>query len=118
MNTQKIEVDLPLSIYYQLKEIADASSWTFEEVVLQTIRSGLPPLLSKVPEAFHAELLALNSFNDMDLLKVVEGSLPSETPMDEEKRKADFEILRQTYALSLLKWRGHPIPAPFESFIG
>ena len=116
-NTETVQIDLPLSIYHQLKDIADASSWTFEEVVLQTIRAGLPPLLSKVPHVFHEELLSLNSLSDRDLLRVVEGELPPTGDQNEEHKKADFDLLRRTYALSLLKWRGHPIPAPYESLI-
>ena len=116
---QKIEIDLPNSIYNQLKAIADSSSWTFDEVILQTIRNGLPPLLGKVPHTFHQELLELNRLTDRDLWRVVEGKLP---PSDvdtskEEYRQADFDLLRRTYALSVLKWRGHPIPEPYDALI-
>ena len=115
---QKIEVELPNSIYNQLKSIADSSSWTFDEVILQTIRNGLPPLLGKVPHAFHQELLELNRLNDPDLWLVVEGKMPSASnAADEEHRRADFDLLRRTYALSVLKWRGHPIPEPYDALI-
>ncbi|MCB8943676.1 MAG: hypothetical protein H6658_07965 [Ardenticatenaceae bacterium] len=115
---QKIEIDLPNSIYSQLKAIADSSSWSFDEVILQTIRNGLPPLLGKVPHAFHQELLALNGLTDRDLWGVVEGKITSSTDMtDEEYRRADFDLLRRTYALSVLKWRGHPIPEPYDALI-
>ena len=115
---QKIEIDLPNNIYNQLKAIADSSSWSFEEVILQTIRNGLPPLLGKIPHAFHQELLELNRLTDPDLWRVIEGKLPSTTDAtDGEDRFPDFDLLRRTYALSVLKWRGHPIPEPYDALI-
>jgi hypothetical protein len=35
--------------------------------------------------------------------------------MSEAQVKADFDVLRRTYALRLLRWRGHSIP---ETMIG
>lgn len=115
-----VEVELPETIHDQLKDIAEYSSddWTFQEVLLQTIRNGLPPLLSKVPHAFHEELLAINKLGDRDLLRVIEGEMPlDESQKDEAHQKVDYDLLRRTYALSLLKWRGHPIPPPYEALI-
>ncbi len=109
---KKVQVELPASIYNLLQEIADSSGWPLQEVMLQTIKSGMPPSLSKVPEAFHEGLLALNKLGDRDLLRVVEGELPPKG-----KKSPEFELLRKTYALRLLKWRGHPIPHPFEALV-
>lgn len=118
MKTRKVQVELPLSFYEALKEIAEASSWSLERVLLQCVKTGMPPTLHKVPEAFHNELIGLNRLNDRDLLRVVEGTWPAAGKENELQRKADFDILRRTYALSLLRWRGHPIPAPYEALIG
>ena len=115
MKSKKVQVEIPLSIYELLQDIAQASNWTFEEVVLQTIKSGLPPSLGKVPEEFHEGLLLLNGLGDRDLLCVVEGELPKGLPQG--PKSADFKLLRQTYALRLLKWRGHPIPSPYEALV-
>ncbi|HEX6384098.1 MAG TPA: hypothetical protein VF177_05460 [Anaerolineae bacterium] len=118
MKTKKVQVELPLSFYDDLQEIAQASSWPLEEVLLQCVKAGMPPTLRKVPEAFHEELLALNRLNDRDLLRVVEDDLPATGKQGELHRKADFNILRRTYALSVLRWRGHPILDPYEALIG
>ena len=118
MKTKRIQVELPLGFYEDLREIAEASSWPLEKVVLQCIKTGMPPTLHKVPEAFHEELMGLNGLNDRDLLRVVEGNWPSAGKENEQQRKANFDVLRRTYALSLLRWRGHPIPAPYEALIG
>ncbi len=115
MKKKEVCIEVPLSIYYLLDEIAGASKWTLQEVMLQTVKSGLPPSLGKVPDDFHDGLLALNSLGDRDLMRVVEGDLPS--GLKKGPNSADFKLLRQTYALRLLKWRGHPIPPPFESLV-
>ena len=117
MKTTRIEIDLPVVIYEELKLIAEASSWPFERVLIQTIKSGMPPTLQKVPEVFHKELLALNGLEDKDLLRIAEGNWPEPEKKDAAYKKADFEVLRRTYALSLLRWRGHPVPGPYETLL-
>ncbi len=117
MNTRSISIELPENLYADLEDVARAAGLPLEKVVLQSIRTGMPPSLSKVPPAFHAELLALNKLSDRDLIRVVEGELAPRATDDEQHRKADFNSLRRIYALSLLKWRGHPIPMPYESLV-
>lgn len=117
MSTKEIAIELPETLYNELQDVATAAGLPLEKVIVQTIRSGMPPSLSKVPAAFHQELLALNKLNDRDLIRVVEGDLPPAQRDDEQRRKADFQSLRRIYALSLLKWRGHPIPSPYETLV-
>ena len=94
MKKKSVQVEVPLSIHELLQDIAQSSGWSFEEVLLQTIKSGLPPSLGKVPEDFHEGLLLLNSLGDRDLLRVVEGELPGSVPKG--PKSADFKLLRQT----------------------
>lgn len=115
MKKKSVQLEIPLSIYELLQDIAQSSGWAFEDVLLQTIKAGLPPSLGKVPEDFHEGLLFLNSLGDRDLLRIVEGDLPDGLPQG--PKSADFKLLRQTYALRLLKWRGHPIPSPYEALV-
>ena len=105
----KITLDLSTTDYNLLKEVADACKWPIEEVAIQCIKCGMPPSLTKVPDAFHEELLGLNALSDRDLMKVVDGDSPAPKGKGELYKKADFLALRRTYALSLLRWRGHPI---------
>lgn len=109
MKTKKITIELSETDYQLLQEVAEASKWPMEEVIVQCIRSGMPPTLSKVPEAFHDDLITLNKLSDIELMKVADGNWPMPKKQSELHRKADFASLRRTYALSLLKWRGHPI---------
>jgi hypothetical protein len=108
MKTHKVQIELPLAVYTELQQMANACGWKFEDVVLQTIKMGMPPTLGKVPNAFHSELMALNKLDDKALMKVAAGEGET-TPTDDLHRKADFVALRRTYAMSLLRWRGHPL---------
>ncbi len=116
MKSKKVTIDVPEHIYEDLKRIAQASTWSVEEVLLQTVRIGLPPSLTKVPEAFHDELLALNGLSDIDLMRVADGNWPEPEKLDTVHQKADFVTLRRTYALSLLRWRGHPVPNAYDAY--
>ncbi|MCA9874349.1 MAG: hypothetical protein H6659_05770 [Ardenticatenaceae bacterium] len=117
MKGKKITVEIPEHMYDDLQRIAQASNWPLEEVLLQSIKVGLPPSLSKVPEAFHEELLGLNALGDLDLMRVADGDWPEPKKQDLMHQKADFVTLRRTYALSLLRWRGHPVPSAYDSYI-
>lgn len=109
MKTHKVTIDLSDTDYKLLKEVSDASGWPMAEVIVQCIQAGMPPTLSKVPAPFHEELISLNKLSDRDLMRVADGDWPAPKNPSELHRKADFVSLRRTYALSLLKWRGHPI---------
>jgi hypothetical protein len=106
---KKITLELSTTDYNLLKDIADACKWPIEEVAMQCLKSGMPPSLSKVPADFHDELLSLNALSDQDLMKVADGKWATPKKEDELHKKANFIALRRTYALSLLRWRGHPI---------
>jgi len=106
---KKITLELSTTDYNLLKDIADACKWPIEEVAMQCLKSGMPPSLSKVPADFHDELLGLNALSDQDLMKVADGKWPAPKKEGELHKKANFVALRRTYALSLLRWRGHPI---------
>lgn len=118
MTTKQIKLELPEPLCQQLTQVAKAAGLSLEEVVQQCVRAGLPPLLGKVPAEFHHKLLALNGLSDRDLLRVVEDQLPDTEPKTAQAHKADYALLRRTYALALLKWRGHPLPTPYEALLG
>ncbi|MCP5097942.1 MAG: hypothetical protein GY943_20535 [Chloroflexi bacterium] len=117
MKTKTVKIELSLGEYEELLEIAAASSWTIQKVVHQCIKSGMPPTLTKVPDEFHDELLALNGKGDRYLIQVIDGNMPSESESGQQHKKADFSALRRTYAVSLLRWRGHPVIS-YETLIG
>jgi hypothetical protein len=62
--SQTISLTLPQSTYDRLTAVAEAADSSLEEVLLQTIKNGMPPSLQKVPADFHPLLLALHKFED------------------------------------------------------
>lgn len=112
MSDITMTIRLPDSVYQRLTDVAEASGWSVEEVVLQSIRSGMPPSLQKVPDKFHAQLLVLNKLDDQALWDVGHGSLADNKASGADS--AGLELLRRAYAYAVLKWRGHPLPDPSE----
>ncbi len=132
MALQTIRLNLPDSLLRRLNDAADAAQQPLDDVLLQTIRAGLPPDLAQVPERFRADLRLLNRMENDVLLQIAHGEL-EETKSAEYadllaqnqsgalnevdrlrlgvlREEADLLMFRRAYALALLKWRGVPIP--------
>ena len=132
MTVPGITLELPPALYQRLAEVAEASHQSLNDVVLQSIQTGLPPSLEHVPDRFRADLIALNQLSDdvlwdvaaLDLaddkaalyeellLKNQQGPLEEneQALLDTLREEADVLMLRRAYAYALLKWRGHRIP--------
>lgn len=117
MKEYRLSLALPVNIYEPLKQIADVTGASLDEVILQTLKGGMPPSLRKVPEQFHAELLALNKRDDVGLWDVIQAKDAQPAREGTVYETADFPMLRRAYAFSLLKWRGHPMPSPHEMML-
>lgn len=117
MKDHRVQVTLPDTIYEPLHQIAEVTGMSLDEVIIQTIKGGMPPSLKKVPSAFHDELLSLNKMNDTQLWDVIQGKVKSTADYGAAHEHADFPMLRRAYAFSLLKWRGHPVPSPHEMIL-
>lgn len=112
MTGYEISLTLPADIYDSLYRVARASGWSLEDVLLRTLRNGMPPSLKKIPEHLHGVLLVLNAEDDQSLWDILSGrSDPPDSP-DDELNEEDFVAMWRAYAFALLKWRGHPIPEP------
>lgn len=115
MKEHVVQVTLPSTVYEPLQQIAEVTGMSLEEVIVQTLKGGMPPSLRKVPVEFHDELLSLNKMDDDELWGVIQGKSPiADEVMDDQHARADYPMLRRAYAFSLLKWRGHPMPSPHE----
>ncbi len=132
MTVQAINLQLPTNLYQRLVEAAEASQQPLNEVVLQSIRVGLPPSLTHVPERFRDDLRSLNQLSDKLLWQIARQDLADDKAelyerllaknqqgdlkADEQltlnilREEADLLMLRRSYAYTLLKWRGHRIP--------
>ncbi|MBI5029670.1 MAG: hypothetical protein HZB51_04030 [Chloroflexi bacterium] len=137
MTLQTIRLNLPDNLLRRLNDAADAAQQPLDDVLLQTIRAGLPPDLAQVPERFRTDLRLLNRMDNDVLLQIARGELEQAKSVEYAdllaqnqngvlneadrsrlsalREEADLLMFRRAYALALLKWRGVPIPES-ESF--
>ena len=133
MTTQVVNVSLPTDIYERLQDAATLAQRPLEDVIFQSIRGNLPPVLAGlVPE--HRDLVVdLQPLGDDALWHIGKEELPAAqwrrhqhllhkgeqdrlTPAEQAelavlREATDGFVTRRSYALALLKWRGHTIPA-------
>ena len=132
MTLQTIRLDLPDAILRRLNDAADAAQQSLSDVVLQSIRAGLPPDLTRMPEQFRDDLRLLNRMENEMLWQVARSSLEDNQANEYEellaknqnaalnesgrsrlvvlRQESDLLMFRRAYALALLKWRGVSIP--------
>lgn len=105
-----------------------------EEVASQTIRGNLPPTVDDLPVELQNEMAAWSNLSDEHLWEIARQPLPvdqwrrhqrllrkneartlTEVEQDELtllRAETDRFVLRRSYALALLKWRGYTVPTP------
>ncbi len=132
MAVQTISIQLPDEIYQRLQRVAAAINQPLEEVVFQSIRSNLPPSLDDLTPDLRDLVADLPALDDDALWAIVSEPLPPQPARRHQHllRKAhdrqltaaeqaelaalrdmtDRYVLRRSYALALLKWRGHRLP--------
>jgi len=129
---QTVTVKLPQKVYRRLERAAKTTDQSFDTVLLQTIHGNLPPSLDNVPIGLRDEMRGLLRLSDDDLWAVASGSVDPKqwrrhqrllrkntvgTLTEREKdelaslrAETDRYVLRQSFALALLRWRGHTVP--------
>lgn len=127
-----VSVEVPEPVYRRLKQIAEITHRSVEDVLIATVNSALP-LEPGWPVEVADELAAMNMFNDDALWAAVESSLsPAQTErmrqlnetvdtrpltdaeeaeLTELMRAYDRAVLRRARALALLSQRGYDISA-------
>lgn len=133
MALQTVKVKLPSALYQRLERAAASTRQSLHTVLLQTIRGNLPPVLDDVPASESAELRALLKLGDDDLWAIARssidpkrwrrhqsllrknaaGALNEREQMELARLRAetDRQVLRKSFALALLKWRGYALPS-------
>jgi hypothetical protein len=133
MATQAITIDLPEAIVQQLIRLAEITRQPIESLVAQSVVSNLPPMMETASPEMQRELLNLQTLSIEDLLTIAnsqidptmhqqhvellsknqQGTLtaPERGTLMEYQDLCDRLMLRKAYAWSVLRWRGHPIPA-------
>ena len=132
MPNQTIPIQLPDAIYQRLQQVAYATNHSIEAVVLQSIRGNLPPSLDDLSPELHCVVDDLQQMSDEALWAVTKERLPppqwrrhqhllrkgqegtlstaEHQELTELRAAADRFVTRRSYAVALLKWRGHTIP--------
>lgn len=133
MTTPVVNITLPADIYQRFKDAASLAQQPLEEVIFQSIRGNLPPVLADLAPEHRALVVDLQRLGDDALWAIGKEALPTAqwhrhqrllykgeqamlTPAEQAeltalREAADGFVMRRSYALALLKWRGHSIPA-------
>ncbi|MGH2387194.1 MAG: hypothetical protein ACRDIE_03245 [Chloroflexota bacterium] len=132
MTTQVVNIELPEDIYQRFRDAATLTRRPLEDVIVQTIRGNLPPVLADLAPN-HRELVAdLQRLGDDALWAIGKESLRTaqwrrhqhllhkaeqdiltlaeQAELATLREATDRFVTRRSYALALLKWRGHTIP--------
>lgn len=133
MTTPVVNITLPADIYERFKDAASLAQRPLEDVIFQSIRGNLPPVLADLAPEQRALVVDLQRLGDDALWVIGKEALPPVqwrrhqrllhkgeqgllTPAEQAELTAlreatDRFVTRRSYALALLKWRGHTIPA-------
>lgn len=117
----------------QLMRIASATHQPIEALVTQSVLSNLPPSVDNVPSELQADLLAMQTLDTEELYAIAQAQAQVKqcdrqaellernkdnqlTPTEQQeltqlRQAADHLMLRKAYAWSLIRWRGHKLPA-------
>ena len=128
---QTLTLHLSEDIYRHLKQVAKETNQSLEALAAQAIQGNLPPLIEGLPTDWHNDLVELQSLDDQALWKIANEVIPktqweqhqellaqnqeAELTADEAAKLAylrqitDRFVLRRSYALAILKWRGYTI---------
>ena len=131
MGLQTLNVELPDTVIQRLESLAATTNQPLGAVLMQTIRGNLPPSLDDIPEEYRAGLGGLLKLSDEDLWAV--ASVPSDPrrwrrqenllhknaeatlspeerqELDQLRAEMDSLVYRRSFAMALLKWRGHEL---------
>lgn len=127
----ELTINLPDSVFQQLRTIADLTKQPLSDLVLQSIEGNLPPSIGSAPAEVRTDLLRMQTLNAEDLRTIAQaqvtqaqqdehftlldknqsGSLTEieQTRLHELRTSADQLMLKKAHACAILRWRGQPI---------
>lgn len=136
MPEHTITVTIPEALYERVKEAAEASSRSLEDVLRQSIALSLPALEADLPLAIRSELAALPLASDAALWVIAHSTLETEQQesleqlAEQQKQRqlttteqatlaqlmqaAQHTMIRKAEAYRLLARRGHTVFASRE----
>ncbi len=133
MTLQTVTIQLPQALYRRLEHAAALTNQTMDDVLLQTIRGNVPPSLEDAPAELQDELSALTRLSDDDLWAITQSQLDAkqwrrhqrllqknaagalnkneQEELESLRAETDRRVFRKSFALAILKWRGHTLSA-------
>ena len=138
MTAHSVVLELPETLFRRIERAAKGLNQSMPQALVKIVENSLPSL-DKVPQQYRAELEAMETWTDEDLWRVSREGMPSDLqqelsdllrknergPLDPaEETRLDFLhgeanrlMLRESYALTLLKWRGNKVQTPANARI-
>jgi hypothetical protein len=133
MSAQTVRVRIPEQLLGRFRRAAEEASQPLEAVILQSIEGNPPPpTLDEIPEAARPAISDLQALDDDGLWRVARSTMDDaqqaryqallnknasgqltasdRAELDQLAIRADVLTIAKAYALSLLRWRGHPMP--------
>jgi len=95
--TETLTIRLPTAAAHRLRRVAEVARRPVDEVVAETLRTSLPPLLEDVPPAFRSDLAALETFSTVALWQQMRAELSPE-------QVHRYDMLLETNAAGALNW--------------
>ena len=130
---QRVEIELPESVYRQLAQIAEETAQPIAVLAAQSVMSNLPPSAENASPELRGELLKLQALETSELLKVAKAEIAAirherqaalleskqDRPLTDMERQelaalrieSDQLMLKKAYAWSVLRWRGQRVPS-------
>jgi hypothetical protein len=134
MAVQSITLKLSDDVYERLHELAKTIQRPLEEVLNQTIQGNLPPSLQDLPPELQTEFADFLIMDDRSLWAIAQEPLDAKqwrrhqsllvksqhssltgrelTELAKLRTLTDHFVLRRSYALAVLKWRGYAVSSP------
>lgn len=132
MNMHTVTLQMPENLYLRLKQAAQATRQSLNEVILHVVQVGSPPGWDDIPAEFQADVAALDRLDDTSLWSIArrkmngvdvvryqelldkqsDGSISAteRRNLEDLRHAADRFMLRKAQAAALLRWRGHQLP--------
>ena len=132
MTAQMINIQLPEEVYRRLRETATLTEQPLEAIILHSIQGNLPPMLNDLQPDTRRLVADLDRLDDDAVWRIAHQALPRRSwqrhqvlldklqahPLTSDeaaelgqlRHAVDQAILRRSYALALLKWRGYSLP--------
>ncbi len=129
MTVQPLHIEHPEAIYQRLQRVAEVTNQPLETIVTQTIRGNLPPSFDDLSPEWREVVADLPALSNEALWAIIREPLPpsqwhrhqrllhkgqEDTLTEAEnseltalRTNTDRYVTGRSYALALLKWRGH-----------